>query len=202
MVPIRGGSFSMGSFRFPDTQPSHTRVLTRSIAVARSPLSIGEWNELVPDQAIVVTGRPGARAEPAQVQYDRAVELAEHLTRRTGKAYRLITEGEFEYAAGGGTNGLYFWGPQPITSGAIPDQRHPFGLRGMAGGVNQWTTDDYSGYLAAVLQGTPDASTPVTLPNLLNNFGKVVRGEYQEVVRRAYRSRFGTAGVRLVRELE
>jgi formylglycine-generating enzyme required for sulfatase activity len=88
-----------------------------------------------------------------------AVDYCEWLSSVTGRACRLPTEAEREYAARGGLDGaLYPWGDEPWSGGvhafdsAGGDRPHPagssppngFGLFHMSDNVHEWCSDWYA----------------------------------------------------------
>lgn len=68
---------------------------------------------LPPDRGFGHEGYP-----TISVAYPGAVEFCKWLSKKTGRAYRLPTEAEWEYAARAGSTGLYAWGDDPAK---IPD---------------------------------------------------------------------------------
>ena len=87
----------------------------------------------------------------------------------TGKAYRLLNEAEWEYAARAGSTTAYFWGEEIgknnancngcgsqwdnlQTSPVGSFKPNDFGLHDMAGNVFQWAQDCYHGNY----DGAPD----------------------------------------------
>lgn len=85
-----------------------------------------------------------------------ADQYCKWLATKTGKAYRLPTEAEFEFAARAGTTGPTFWGdgdideyawyyensnekPQPVGQ----KKPNPFGLYDILGNVSEWCADKY-----------------------------------------------------------
>jgi formylglycine-generating enzyme required for sulfatase activity len=96
------------------------------------------------------------------VNSDDARQYAAWLSRMTGKAYRLLTEAEFEYAARAGTQTARFWGNEigqgnancdgcgskwdnRETSPAGSFKPNAFGLYDMLGNVFEWTEDCFHG---------------------------------------------------------
>ena len=132
MVRLPGGPYLMGSpkdepGRFDD-EDQH-RVVVKPFAIARAPVTRGEWSRFVqqthrpkPPQecAYAKSAKPSWR-DPGFPQEDDhpvvcvtwsdAQDYARWLSRRTGHHYRLPTDEEWEYAARGGTTTAFPWGP-------------------------------------------------------------------------------------------
>jgi formylglycine-generating enzyme required for sulfatase activity len=110
------------------------------------------------------------RQPVTRVSWGEADAFCKWLSRREGRAYRLPTENEWEYAARGGLHDKdYPWGDEDwlgrATFGVIettPVATHPpnrFGLYDMAGNVEEWTADTYTdGALPASSQAKPAGS--------------------------------------------
>ncbi len=179
MVPIAGGSFTMGSPASESnrgTDENQRRVTVAAFAAGRHEVTRGQWAAFVRD-----TGRsdpqvsgdtyctwrsPGYSQDDnhpvACVNWEDAVAYVAWLSQRTGQRYRLLTEAEWEYAARAGTTTAYSTGASISESQARFSSSstaavgsHPpnsFGLHDMHGNVWEWVQDCYS---------DPYPSTPV-----------------------------------------
>jgi len=93
------------------------------------------------------------------VSFDDASAYAAWLSARSGVAYRLPTDAEWEKAARGTDGRLYPWGNQfdatfckmrfskagrsyPERSGVFAADESPYGVRDMAGGMADWVSPD------------------------------------------------------------
>jgi formylglycine-generating enzyme required for sulfatase activity len=219
MVVLPAGSFTMGSApgeqgRVDDREsPTRQVTIARRFAVGRFEVTFAEW-----DACVAAGGckhRPDDRGwgrdkQPViNVSWDDVtMEYLPWLSRRTGKAYRLLTEAEWEYAARGVTSASapgrrYWWGDQASREHANygKDQccaapvgqllPNPFGLHDMHGNVWEWVQDCWHGsYAGAPVDGsawTSSCSEPT----------RVLRGgswhDSPEQIRSAHRARIRPA---------
>ncbi|MCY3022751.1 MAG: formylglycine-generating enzyme family protein [Planctomycetota bacterium] len=108
-----------------------------------------------------------------------AMEYCRWLSVKTGKAYRLPTEAEWEYAARAGAKTAYFWGDDPAKAGdyawfadnsekkphPVGEKKpNPFGLYDILGNVTEWCLDHYEPKFYAKFKDAP-AVQPVVLPD-------------------------------------
>jgi formylglycine-generating enzyme required for sulfatase activity len=181
LVEIPSGVFERGS---PSSEPGHrssegpvTRVsMRRGFAIGRYPVTFGEWDQCVREGAC--KHRPNDRGwgrgtgPVFYVSWNDTQEFLAWLNGKTGKAYRLPSEAEWEYAARAGTRTPYPWGidvgrkmancrgctdePSDRTTpvGSFPPNR--FNLFDMHGNVWQWVADCWNAsYAAAPADGSP-----------------------------------------------
>ncbi len=176
MVVVQAGAFSMGSptsepGRSDDEAPQHTVAIARRFAVGRFEVTFDEWDACAADGGCngykpSDEGWGRGRRPVINVSWDDANAYVAWLSKKTGKAYRLLSESEYEYATRAGTQTAYPWGNAVGTNnanchacGSRWDARQTapvgsfaanrFGLYDMAGNVREWTEDcyhdDYSG---------------------------------------------------------
>jgi formylglycine-generating enzyme required for sulfatase activity/class 3 adenylate cyclase len=171
MKAIRGGSFTMGSNDDVTEKPTH-QVTIKPFSISQYPTTVREWNECAAAKAcaFVATGREDAPV--TNVSWSDAKQFVVWLANATGKAYRLPSEAEWEYAARAGTQTKYWWGDQlqsgmancknctdiiaseqPLKVGSF--KPNPFGLYDMGGGVDQWVADCWhKNYQGAPVDGS------------------------------------------------
>jgi len=164
MVNIPAGSFMMGSANGDnDEKPVH-EVKISVFAMSKYEVTFEEYDvfakavgrDLPNDQGWGRGKRP-----VINVTWHDAVAYTEWLSQKTGKAYRLPTEAEWEYAARAGTTIDYWWGNNIGHNNANCDgcgsqwdsqqtapvgsfKANPFGLYDTAGNVWEWTCSRYT----------------------------------------------------------
>ena len=153
-IPLRGGSFAMGSNEDVSERPVH-QVTIKPFAIGKFPVSVQEWNACATAKACGFVSSGKDEAPITNVSWSDARQYVAWLAETTGKPYRLPTEAEWEYAARGGTQTKYWWGDQfqadaanckncaaneqPVKVGSL--KPNPFGLYDMGGSVDQWVED-------------------------------------------------------------
>jgi formylglycine-generating enzyme required for sulfatase activity len=180
MVVIPAGRFMMGSpvnekGRRDNEDDGHGHqhevTIARPFAVGKLDVTSAEWRECEFSGACAHVEKMPPEEDMtsfpiADVSWYDAKAYVAWLSRMTNKAYRLLTEAEWEYAARAGTTTAYYWGNScttcswsPYSSGARKkaglDGPNAFGLYDMAGNVAQWVEDCYHpNYDAAPVDGS------------------------------------------------
>jgi formylglycine-generating enzyme required for sulfatase activity len=186
MVPVPAGAFMLGS---PDNEPQRQPyegpqqpVTLAAFAIGAGEVTFAQWQACVADGGCggytpADKGWGGGDRPVMSVSWRDATAYVEWLSRKTGRAYRLPSEAEWEYAARGGATTAYWWGasydpsrtPMGKTAEVTSDEANSFGLHHVAGNVREWVQDCYvSGFSAANQSGAPIATGNCNL--------RVVRG--------------------------
>ena len=179
MVVVPAGSFMMGSPEEADEMPIHRVTIGDPFAVGKYEVTFAEWDACVADGGC--SGhRPGDRGwgrgkRPVmKVHWNHVQTYAMWLSEKTGEAYRLLSEAEWEYVAraGSGTQ-KYSWGNEVGRNRANCDgcgsrwdddkQTAPvgsfaanaFGLHDVHGNVLEWVQDCWNNsYAGAPADGS------------------------------------------------
>jgi formylglycine-generating enzyme required for sulfatase activity len=141
-------------------------------------------------------GRGRAGHPVLSMTHHAAMVYCQWLRTKTGRAYRLPTEAEWEYAARGGTDAAYFFGDDPKRLGEYAwhggnsrdrdnplgtthkvgtTKPNPFGLYDVLGNVAEWTLDQYDPGAYARRAKDRLSLRPVTVPTA-RKWSHVVRG--------------------------
>jgi len=123
LVLIPAGEYVMGSADgAPDERPPHVVTIAKPFWMAATEISNGQYALFDPkhdSRYINVLGFNteergfpvnGPKQPVVRVSYDRALEFCEWLSRKTGLAFRLPTEQQWEWAARAGTATPFYYG--------------------------------------------------------------------------------------------
>ena len=226
MMPVAGGVFRMGadekqgSWAAADEKPLHEVALS-DYYIGQYPVTQGLWRE--------VTGRNPSNNKAGDdypvenVSWKDCQEFIKKLNDRTGLAFRLPREAEWEYAARGGLKSKDFiysgsdnadevaWHEGNSSLGFWKGRRtHPvgqkkpneLGLYDMSGNVLEWCQDWYGEYTAETQTdpaGPASGRYRVLRGGCNWNFARNCRVSYRSYSGPGYR--FGNGGLRLVLSL-
>jgi formylglycine-generating enzyme required for sulfatase activity len=163
LISLPGGSFTMGSDRYgvPEMERPARLVQVRPFQISQTEVTFAQYDAFARASGRQLPDDQGwgrERRPVVGVSWEDANAYAQWLSRQTGKRYRLPTEEEWEYALGGGFQGLYWWGNdfQPrrevcFNCGTPWDGRssapvgsaeaNRFGLYDMGGNVMEWVSN-------------------------------------------------------------
>ncbi|MGQ0663560.1 MAG: SUMF1/EgtB/PvdO family nonheme iron enzyme, partial [Pseudomonadota bacterium] len=230
LVEIPAGAFQMGASEReaghrPTEGPVHAVSVAKPFGIGRYEITFAQWDLCVADggcshQQPNDRGWGRGTRPVIYVNWTDAQEYIAWLSRKTGRAYRLLSEAEWEYAARGGTAARFPWGEevgannanclgcgpgasaQTMPVGSYP--ANPFGLYDMHGNVWEWTADCWNGSYG----GAPADGSAWTIGECNK---RVVRGGAWGLVAEEMRSarrdgdvatlRSGRRGFRVARDL-
>lgn len=190
LVVLPAGSFKMGSNNSdPSEKPAHQVTLRAPFALGKYEVTVDQWNACVDAGAcprIPSTVAAAGNRPMRDVSWDDAQVYLKWLGGLSGRAYRLPTEAEWEYAARGGTSTRYWWGDAmkpgnssckecglPWTADGPPAagsfSANPFGFFDMNGSVWEWVADCWH----SSFKGAPADGSAWEEPNCQS---RVIRG--------------------------
>jgi len=133
LVPIEPGSFIMGQdgpaadykmTKHPekfddadwDEKPAHRVTITQSFHMGATEVTVGQFRQSDPAFRKTTPDNEAVNS----ISWEQAVKFCEWLSKKEGRAYRLPTEAEWEYACRAGTTTLF------NTGDALPDDFQPW----------------------------------------------------------------------------
>ena len=202
MVLIPAGSFMMGipedeiarvggGPKWDDwARPVHPVTIARPFWLARAPVTRGQFGVFARETGFKDTGWLKTRFPQddnhpvVNVSAADADAYVAWLSRKTGHAYRLPSEAEWEYAARAGTTTTRYWGDawDPAMANAAGNHKgttpvgsfpeNPFGLYDMLGNVWEWCADDWQNSY----ENPPPDGAPRRAPGPADRVIRVIRG--------------------------
>jgi len=156
MVVVPGGLFEMGSppgerDRRANEGPQRKVTIARPFAVGRFEVTFEEWEACLLDGGCdrwpADQGWGRGKRPVIDVSWEDAIRYVAWLSKRSGHAYRLLSEAEWEYVARAGSAPAAGERTLPVTDSSLrPNQ---LGLAGVLGNVWEWVADcsnpDYGG---------------------------------------------------------
>ncbi|MBW4662550.1 MAG: SUMF1/EgtB/PvdO family nonheme iron enzyme [Drouetiella hepatica Uher 2000/2452] len=157
LVAIPGGTFLMGSpthelERDTCEDPQHL-VTVQPFCMGKYPVTQTQWRSVTQLPKINLDLNPdpsffkGDKRPVEQVSWDEAIEFCDRLSRKTGRAYRLPSEAEWEYACRAGTTMPFYFGETLTPKLANYDCEYTYGT-GIKGTYRQGLTTEVACFLA------------------------------------------------------
>lgn len=161
MIAVPAGHFTMGSDRHrPNERPEHQVTIDSPFAIGVYEVTMREWDACLREGGCRFSPKANDDQDlpVSNLSWDDTQQYTAWLSKKTGQAYRLPTEAEWEYAARGGTDSDFWWGhaagkenanckdcgtewdgqgPAPVGS----FKPNPFGLYDVHGNLWEWTMD-------------------------------------------------------------
>ena len=149
MVPVEGGTFTMGAVTGPANQTPAHQVTLSSYSIGQTEVTQELWLAVMGTNPSRYTGNLQRPVE--SVTWDDCQAFINRLNELTGMAFRFPTEAEWEYAARGGkrTKGYTYAG-----SNNVDDVAWYLDMYDMNGNVIEWC-QDYGYYYTEDAQINP-----------------------------------------------
>jgi hypothetical protein len=142
-----------------DEQPVHKVTISEFYYMSVTEVTVDQFKQFRPDYNGVKKYYPYATG----VSWNDAVAFCKWLSRKEGKAYRLPTEAEWEYACRAGTLTPFYSGDSLNPADSV----NPWGLENMTNDVAEWVWDWYGSY---------SSNNQVDPVGPDHGFAKVIRG--------------------------
>ncbi len=132
MVEIQGGNFEMGSNEEESEQPVH-RVTISPFYIGKFTITQKQWGAVADRERVESelerdpSHFKGDDRPVESVSWFDAVEFCARLAKKTGHAYRLPTEAEWEYACRAGTTTPFAFGETITPEFVNYNGEHPYG---------------------------------------------------------------------------
>jgi len=159
MVVVPAGEFMMGSNDHDSAKPPHKVTIKAPFAVGRFAVTFNEWDAAGLPHEPGDRGWGRGRRPVINVSWEDTKAYASWLSQRTGKEYRLLSEGEWEYCCRAGTTTKYAfgdsitlqqaqfsvgeWGSAKHTMEVGKFPPNAWGLYDMHGNVWEWCKDNW-----------------------------------------------------------
>jgi len=159
MVFVEGGPFLMGSENFNDDEKPVHEVILSPFSIGKFEITQAQWQAVMEQNPSVYKNCNDCPIE--RVSWSDIQVYLSKINKLTGKKYRLPTEAEWEYAAGGGNNNItyHFSGSNDLKGIAWYDENsenkphvvgsknaNNLGIYDMSGNVWEWCSDYYGEY--------------------------------------------------------